>query len=278
MDFLKPKSQRMANSKSKRLLFSKIEKLKAKADELTLYSVSEKLQSLINLYISFNAINYGMLNEFEEVLNRLTSMMKSTFVPLLLNRLEKLVFMLENPIDSFSKNPTQNAIEVRKMISFEKQSIQSMINILKVNLETAFQDRNKSLYEELENEIELLENEISQVEINYKIYANLSKNLRKIDISKKNAKLTSEAAKISSTEIDPYTYQQTLNKRSDDIILIKDQNEKLSNIDNQSDAIMSNNIFNKRSSYDDRIEAEFQTKDQQIKLQEPIKKMPKKIK
>jgi hypothetical protein len=256
INFLKPKKQRIANASSRRLVLKKLDQLKANADKNLLYSVSEKLQELVTSYINYPSINYGNLSEFDKILSGISTIIKPNFSDFLIKRLDSLIYLLVNPIESLSNNPSQNAIEIRKMISFEKQSLQGMIVELRINLDKAFNERNKSLYEEIENEIELLENEFAQVDINYQIYSQISKNLRKIEISKKNAKLISEAAKISSTQLNPSAYEKLLHQRADDINIVKDENEKLSDIDNQNSATIPNNIFNKRSSFDDRVQAE----------------------
>lgn len=263
INFLKPKKQRIANASSRRLVLKRLDQLKANADKNLLYSVSEKIQEFVTNYINYPSINYGSLSEFDKILSGLSTIMKPNFSDFLIKRLDSLIYLLVNPIESFSNNPSQHAIEIRKMISFEKQSLQGMIVELRINLDKAFKERNKSSYEEIENEIELLESELAQLDINYQIYSQISKNLRKIEISKKNAKLTSEAAKISSNQLNPSAYKTLLNQRTDDINIIKHENERLSDIDNQNSATLPNNIFNKRSSFDDRVQADLNKNTQQ---------------
>jgi signal recognition particle GTPase len=263
INFLKPKKQRIANASSRRLVLKRLDQLKANADKNLLYSVSEKIQEFVTNYINYPSINYGSLSEFDKILSGLSTIMKPNFSDFLIKRLDSLIYLLVNPIESFSNNPSQHAIEIRKMISFEKQSLQGMIVELRINLDKAFKERNKSSYEEIENEIELLESELAQLDINYQIYSQISKNLRKIEISKKNAKLTSEAAKISSSQLNPSAYKTLLDQRTDDINIIKHENERLSDIDNQNSATLPNNIFNKRSSFDDRVQADLNKNTQQ---------------
>jgi hypothetical protein len=275
MEILKPKPFRNANKITRLKLLTTIENLKSRSEKEGILIVSSKFNSLIEAFVNIELISYGVIDELGKILNSLSSKITSLYAPIVENRIDKVIYLIENQ-NTLQPNENDSSIEGMSLYaSFEKKSIRKMIEQLSMQKEEAYQARNKPLYEEIEDQIELLEIEYSQVDTNYQVFSNLYKTFSKFSLAQTNTNKIKQAERLSN-KFNPEIYKKTLEEKTTSLEIIKGNHETFTKVENQEDAVQSKNLFNKKSSFDQRLEEELtKQKTSEISSKKSTKKIDK---